>query len=758
MNRAQSTKIFKAITLVGVYGGLLMPLVFIPLVIFPFVFSKLVCFQALVGLTFPAYLALAWMDKKYRPGKHILYFGILAYFVALALSVIFAVDPYRAWWGNQERMNGLFTLLHFLAWLTMAIGVLKKWEQWRKILNYEVVLSAIMALVAIVQRFDPNLLLFPAGPRVGGLLDNPIYMAAYQIFNLFFLALLAWKVRDRRWWWAYGIIGLLDIIAFVLAQSRGALLGLGVGIIVFVAYVGAFHKKKKVKLSLLGSLLALIAVYGLLFSFRANPFVANSPVGRFVNIGTSFSTRLIAWDIAWEGFLDRPITGWGLDNFHIIFNQKYHPESLRYGEYETWFDRAHNTIMDVLSMTGILGFITFVFIFVAILYSTIRAYKRGWIDLPIAAILFSLPIAYFVQNLFVFDHPAGFSMSYLLYALIIAATRGEFIGEKTEEVHAEEGKSGSSGTHSAPWIAFGVIQVAALVLVWRTSILPFRVSQLTIQANNTISFNFGRGLDLVEAASKIWTPYADEQSFLLSRNLVGMISNPDFTKNARWREAYDFAKELNERVLARHPKSTHTTFIYARLMHAFSNSLVPEDKAKAEAEYKKAIELSPKRQQLHYGLAQLYLENGRLDEAVAIMKRVRDFDPELGEGYWRYGIATLYDKHNLEEGAQQIALSQSVPFPYHIEQGREMLPLFDAYLLLENTDAVNDMIAHFDTLPMADEDTYAQIALKFVILKMPKQQAAVTAFAKILYPSTFDQTLQKYIEENQKAQSSSTTE
>ena len=473
MKRPQAINIFKNISYVGIYGGLLLPLVFIPTVIFPFVFSKLIFFQIIVGITFPAYIALAWMEPKFRPKKHILYFGILAYFIAIALSVVFAADPFRAWWGNQERMNGLFSLLHFLAWFTMAIGVLKNWTDWRRLLNYQIALSGIMAIVAIMQKINPNLLLFPAGDRVGGLLDNPIYMAAYQIFNLFFLALLAWKVRDRRWWWFYGVVGVLDVIAFFLTQSRGGLFGLGVGMIVFTLFLGLFHKKKKVKVALFSAIALLFVIYGTMFAFRGTDFIHNSPFKRYVNIGTSLTTRSIAWDIAWNGFLEKPITGWGFDNFHILFNEKYNPESLRFGQYETWFDRAHNTVLDVLSMTGLVGFLTFAFIYVAIFYSVIRAYKKEWIDLPIAAILFSLPVAYFFQNLLVFDHPAGFSMSFLLYGLIVAATSGEFVGMK--EMGDENLEEKKPKTRSAPWVSFTILQVVALIIVWRLSVLPFQI-------------------------------------------------------------------------------------------------------------------------------------------------------------------------------------------------------------------------------------------------------------------------------------------
>jgi len=735
MTRTQATKLFKSISLVGIYGGLLMPLVFIPQVIFPFVFSKIIAFQILVGLTFPAYIALAWMEKEYRPKKHIVYLGILAYFAAIALSVVFAIDPYRAWWGNQERMNGLFSLLHFLAWLTVAVGVLKEWKDWKRLLNYEIVLSGIMALVAIIQKFHPTLLMFSAGRRVGGLLDNPIYMAAYQIFNLFFLALLAWKVKNRRWWWLYGGVALLDIFAFVFTESRGGLLGLALGIVAFTFFMGLFHKSKKVKVGILSGLAVLVVAYSLVFAFRNTELIAHSPLRRFTDFSDTVDTRLIAWNIAWEGFLEKPITGWGFDNFHILFNQKYNPQSLRFGQYETWFDRAHNTVLDVLSMTGSVGFLAYAFMFISIFYSVIRAYKKEWIDLPIAAILFSLPIAYFFQNLLVFDHPAGFSMSFLLYALVISATSAGFMGGQDKEDHKEE----KTIAHSAPWLVFGILQAIALLIVWRASVIPFEVSKMSIDANNLITKDFDAALDLAKQASLQWTPYSDEQSFIMSRNLVTLASQRGFSNLDRWREAYDFTKELDAHDMALHPNNTNTLFVYARLLHAFG-SLVPEDIPQAEQLYLDAIATSPKRQQLQYALARLYLETGKQDAAIDILKTVKDYDYELGEGHWRYGVALFYDKSSLQDGANEIALSQSVSYPFHLTSGREFIPLVDAYLVSSNQAALDELLTQLDAVSLDAEGVYAQIAAKLTIMGMDSEKQTVIDFAQQSYPDIVSST------------------
>lgn len=732
MNRTQAIKFFKAICCIGIYGGLLLPLVFIPVVIFPFVFSKLIFFQVLVGLTFPAYLALAWMEPSYRPKKHILYFAILAYFIALALSVVFAVDPYRAWWGNQERMNGLFTVLHFFAWLTMTVGIIKTWTQWKILLHYQVVLSAVMAAVAILQRLNPNLLLFPASERVGGLLDNPIYMAAYQIFNFFFLALLFWKNPNRNWRIVYAIIFGLDIIAFLLAQSRGALVGLAAGLVAFAVYTALFTSNKKLRYGVFGLLLVVFLGYGTLYLNRTVPFIQNSPISRFLNFSGAVQTRLIAWDIAWQGFVERPLTGWGFDNFHILFNLKYNPQSLRFGSYETWFDRSHNTVMDVLSMTGIIGFLTFFGVYGAIFYSTWRAFRKKWIDLPIAAILFSLPVAYFVQNLFVFDHPAGFSMSYLLFALIIAATRGEFVGEKEamDERHKEVGHM------NAPWTGFIVLTIVMALVVLRTSVNPFQVSRKSLQANAYFSSNPLVSYQLALEASKTWTPYLDEQSFLLSRNMISLLASGNSQKVSNWKELYELAKKLSLEEIDRHPRNTHPRFIFARLAQE-AMSLIQTEAPVSEMMYKTAIETSPKRQQLHYGLARLYLMTGNLEPALNVFRNVISFDPDFGEGYWNLGITLMYDKRELETGAENVQKALTAPYPYRLQSPRELVVVADSLMIRQDDEGMKTFISKLGTYyPIANGPIYAQLVYKLQVVKKDELAQAMLEATTAIDPAT----------------------
>jgi O-antigen ligase len=710
MTRPQAIKILRTIVMIGVYGGLLMPLVFVPKVIFPFVFSKLIYLQILIGLTFPAYLVLAWIEPKYRPKWIPLTAAITAYFAALGLSVVFAVDVSRAWWGNQERMNGLFTLLHFFAWYLMASSLLKTWEQWKRFLIYEVCLSAFMATVAILQKPFPKLLMFPAGDRVGGLLDNPIYMAAYQIFNLFFIALLWLKgVSKSTKVWLVGF-AILDIVAFLLAQSRGALVGLGAGIVVFAIVYALFTKNKKAKITILGSTLALFLCYGVLFALRNTNFVMHTPLERLTNFQTTVDTRFIAWKIAWEGFLERPLTGWGLDDFHILFNLKYNPSSLQFGYYETWFDRSHNTVMDALSMTGIFGALTFFGLYVALFYSTVKAFRKKWIDLPTMSIFFALPVAYFVQNLFVFDQPAGFTMSFLMFALIAAATSAEFTGAKDPE-QVVETKSKDAPVRSMPWIAFGVLQVLALLIVWRFSWLPAKASVISIDSNNYFSAGMlNEAFALAKQAAAIPTPYLDEQTFLQSRNLMALVDNGTAQKFPDWKAWHDLIVDLNTRYLAEHPNNTNPLFIYARFLDDFS-SIIPQDAALAEQEYLAAVKTSPERQQLYYSFARFYIVHGQKDKGYQLYKQAEDFDPTIGESHWYVGLTLVYDQNKFDEGSKELIAAMNAPTPYSLKDVREATAVADAYVQEKDAAGLKSLITNIlPGLPNGTAPTFLQIA------------------------------------------------
>jgi hypothetical protein len=172
-------------------------------------------------------------------------------------------------------MNGLFTLLHFLAWLLMIVGTLRTWKDWEMFLRFQVVVGGAVALTAIWQHWvNPELFFYLAGDRVGGILDNPIYQGMYQMFMFFILVLLAFKTRVKAWWIAYGAFALLALGGFAASQSRGPLVGLFAGLMVFALFFGISSTNRRHRLASIGVVVAAFLGYGALYLARGTALVA----------------------------------------------------------------------------------------------------------------------------------------------------------------------------------------------------------------------------------------------------------------------------------------------------------------------------------------------------------------------------------------------------------------------------------------------------------------------------------------------------
>jgi O-antigen ligase len=248
------------------------------------------------------------------------------------------------------------------------------------------------------------------------------------MFSIFYALYLWLGSRVSKIRWSKGLIygGLIVafLIFFVLSQTRGAFLGLGAAVVVFFVYL-AFSRPKLRKTAAI-VLAALILLTGIAFHYRDKPFIQRLPGSRVLYFSLSedsAKTRFWTWGSAWEGFRERPLLGWGLENFSTVFDKYFNIRHFVPGtNTETWFDRAHSIIFDYLTETGILGFLSYLAIFVVFYWQFFRHRLRARIGIaeqaPDAkrqisaakeqssvgdALIFAMPIGYLVQGLILFD-------------------------------------------------------------------------------------------------------------------------------------------------------------------------------------------------------------------------------------------------------------------------------------------------------------------------------------------------------------------
>ena len=128
------------------------------------------------------------------------------------------------------------------------------------------------------------------------------------------------------------------------------------------------------------------------------------PALRIFDISISartFQDRIYIWKTALNGFKERPILGWGPENFTQVFDKYYnikHYDVMK--GFGAWYDRAHSIYFDYLIQAGILGLLSYLAIFAVFYWQLFKNRKI----LPIISALFlAIPIVYLVQGLVLFE-------------------------------------------------------------------------------------------------------------------------------------------------------------------------------------------------------------------------------------------------------------------------------------------------------------------------------------------------------------------
>jgi O-antigen ligase len=148
----------------------------------------------------------------------------------------------------------------------------------------------------------------------------------------------------------YGVIGTL-VLTVLLTASRSGFLGLGVLFYLLTRDRGAM-KGGRVKVLLLaalmiGMMMTIVPQENLDRIANMNPFAE----GRGGNVGThSTERRVETVGLAWDIFLEYPITGIGIGNFREVARQVYH---------DPFYRPPHNSYLWALSEGGIFTFMLF---------------------------------------------------------------------------------------------------------------------------------------------------------------------------------------------------------------------------------------------------------------------------------------------------------------------------------------------------------------------------------------------------------------
>jgi len=398
---------------------------------FPFIGGKYYLFRLFVSLAAGlAVLGWAFFDDPAslrvffsRSLKTPLGIAVTAFAAVFLLASIFADDAHAAFWSNFERAEGAFQMLHYWGFFVLIAGLFTARKHWRLIFGVSLVAAVGMTLYGMLSALSPSTIIGAYGAvadkslwqrlispdaRFQGSLGNAAYVAPYLMFAAFY-AVWLWFEGNKTWLRTtlYGLLVAWFAFIFLLSQTRGAFLGLVAAVFAALLYMAFSRREFRKQAALI--VIALAVVLGGLFAFRGTPLVRALPGSRFLTISLgerTVQTRIWNWEAAWQGFNERPLFGWGPENYPTVFDKHFDTRHFIPGQNtETWFDRAHSVIFDQLAETGIVGLLAYLSIFVAFFWQFFRWVRaRQGKETPFQqALLLAMPVAYFVQGLALFD-------------------------------------------------------------------------------------------------------------------------------------------------------------------------------------------------------------------------------------------------------------------------------------------------------------------------------------------------------------------
>ena len=115
------------------YALLFAPVILSASFFFPAIFPKTVYLRLLIELALVFYVPLALADKRFRPQSHIIYWSIVIFALAVFAASFFGVNWHYSFLGNYERMDGIFSWLHYWILVVMMSCVLRVKADWRKL-------------------------------------------------------------------------------------------------------------------------------------------------------------------------------------------------------------------------------------------------------------------------------------------------------------------------------------------------------------------------------------------------------------------------------------------------------------------------------------------------------------------------------------------------------------------------------------------------------------------------------------------------
>ena len=316
---------------------------------------------------------------------------VLAYLISTAASVA----PRLSLWGSYQRLQGTYTTLSYIVIFLLLLEGLRTREQLERLITAVILASLPVALYGLIQHYklDPLPWQGDVTQRVASSMGNSISVAAYLIMvvPLTLMRLVqafAVLLREEAHVTAafleatgYLFILMTQILTVFFTQSRGPWLGLMGGLFVFGLLWAVTRQARRLVLGVT-ALAVFFAAFLVVFNLPNTPLEPVKELPYIGRLGRVFETqrgtgrvRVLIWEGAVKMITANPLRtliGYGPETMHVAYNPYYPPELAHYEARNASPDRSHNETFDALVITGVVGFLAYLFLFVSVFYFGLR--------------------------------------------------------------------------------------------------------------------------------------------------------------------------------------------------------------------------------------------------------------------------------------------------------------------------------------------------------------------------------------------------
>jgi tetratricopeptide (TPR) repeat protein len=592
-----------------------------------------------------------------RTPAHLATITLAAFFVVILISCFTGIDFHMSFWSNAERMLGVFHILHFFILYLIVITVMRDWKDWQLTFTWLALLAAGVAIDGF-------------GGQNYSTLGNTLYASGFMIFAFYFVLFLIFH-RDPKnskkdysfFKWFY-----LLILPFIFAQFRradntGAYVGIGAGVIIFIFLAGILNRRLIVKIISWVIAIAMVGGFAFVFTHHNSPFIAENKVLGDMNFNKiTFQTRLISWRSAAKDFHNHWLIGTGFGNYAIVFDKYFSASFFNYTRSETYFDRAHNNLVDITSTTGILGITAYLSVFLAVGVYLIRALRYRRIKPLEFCLIASLLTAYFVQNLTVFD-------SFITYlCLMITLGYVHWLANTKEDSGNERALLFSGNRAGFVDKEIYTLLGAGLVMaftIYSYGILPLGMLNGVIQGQMALSKgDIPDAIEIYKEALSHNTPIDKDGRSMLLRSVADAAWSIGKLDQKQAEDIFAFAIEEGQKNIAYNPNDSLMNMELARVYDAGFKAVKDEKK---RAEYAnqainyidRSIAASPERIPVYLVKSQFLIGQNRIDESITTLEKASGFNTNFYETYCQLGQIYLIkedqvNKSNATSSAKEL--------------------------------------------------------------------------------------------------------